>query len=508
MKRISIFTEHIKPLVPGVFRGEDKLTILSLINAIMKHMVTSVNGIEPDENGNVQIQAGGGATVKVGTTSTLEPGNDATVTNIGSDTNVVLNFGIPKGDTGKQGPAGANGNAATIRVGNVTTLPAGSNATVVNSGDENNAVFDFGIPQGQPGSGGGGGSTVSVNVGTTSTLEPGENATVTNSGTEENVVLNFGIPKGEKGEPGVNGKDGAQGIPGNDGKAATVTVGSVSTLPAGSQATVVNSGTDTAAVLDFGIPQGQPGSGGGGSAVTVNVGTTTTLEPGADATVTNSGTEENVVLNFGIPKGEKGERGEPGANGQDGAPGTDGKDGAAATIAVGSVTTLAAGQSATVTNSGNKTDAVLNFGIPRGATGQPGSDGKAATVTVGTVSTLPAGSNATVTNVGTATDAIFNFGIPKGEDGGGGGINIVVGQSETFNFANGARYNKIVSGLPSRATVLAALFAPYGTVSGVDGNISFIISEIPGGSYNFLAKNTTGVDIKNAIVRYVAFSNN
>lgn len=47
------------------------------------------------------------------------------------------------------GPAGA---AATIRVGSVATLPAGSNATVVNSGTANNAVLDFGIPEGQPGS--------------------------------------------------------------------------------------------------------------------------------------------------------------------------------------------------------------------------------------------------------------------------------------------------------------------------------------------------------------------
>lgn len=44
-----------------------------------------------------------------------------------------------------------DGEAATIEVGTVTTLPAGSDATVDNSGTENAAVFDFGIPRGDPG---------------------------------------------------------------------------------------------------------------------------------------------------------------------------------------------------------------------------------------------------------------------------------------------------------------------------------------------------------------------
>ena len=59
----------------------------------------------------------------------------------------------------------------------------------------------------------------------------------------------------------------------------------------------------------------------------------------------------------------------------------------------------------------------------KGETGAAGVDGKSATITIGTVTTLDAGSSATVENVGTSTDAIFNFGIPKGADGiSGGGI--------------------------------------------------------------------------------------
>lgn len=60
--------------------------------------------------------SGGGSTVSVnvGETTTGEPGTNAIVTNSGDETNVVLNFTIPRGNpgpTGKQGPAGAPGPA-------------------------------------------------------------------------------------------------------------------------------------------------------------------------------------------------------------------------------------------------------------------------------------------------------------------------------------------------------------------------------------------------------------
>ena len=45
---------------------------------------------------------------------------------------------------------------------------------------------------------------------------------------------------------------------------------------------------------------------GGGSTVSVNVGETTTGKPGTNANVTNSGDETNAVLNFTIPRGDPG----------------------------------------------------------------------------------------------------------------------------------------------------------------------------------------------------------
>lgn len=70
------------------------------------------------------------------------------------------------------------------------------------------------------------------------------------------------------------------------------------------------------------------GGGGGGSTVSVTVGTTETTAAGTDAEVTNSGDTTNVVLNFKIPKGEKGDTGDTGPQGSAGAKGEKGDTGA------------------------------------------------------------------------------------------------------------------------------------------------------------------------------------
>lgn len=52
----------------------------------------------------------------------------------------------PEGPQGLKGDTGPRGPAATVTVGTVTGLGFGSSPTVTNSGDEHNAVLDFGIP--------------------------------------------------------------------------------------------------------------------------------------------------------------------------------------------------------------------------------------------------------------------------------------------------------------------------------------------------------------------------
>lgn len=93
-------------------------------------------------------------------------------------------------------------------------------------------------------------------------------------------------------------------------------------------------------------------------------------------------------------------------NGRDGSPGRDGRNG------------LSAYELA---------DGELMFGTvgkwleslkgAKGDTGQKGSDGKSATVTIGTVTT---GETASVTNAGTATNAVLNFVLPAGGGGNNG----------------------------------------------------------------------------------------
>lgn len=49
------------------------------------------------------------ASIRVGDTSTLEPGNMAQVSNVGTAMDAIFNFAIPKGKTGETGPRGPQG---------------------------------------------------------------------------------------------------------------------------------------------------------------------------------------------------------------------------------------------------------------------------------------------------------------------------------------------------------------------------------------------------------------
>jgi hypothetical protein len=60
---------------------------------------------------------------------------------------------------GNEGPTGPAGVAATVSIGTVTTVAAGSQAAVINSGTPTEAVLNFTIPQGAAGAGGTGGGS-------------------------------------------------------------------------------------------------------------------------------------------------------------------------------------------------------------------------------------------------------------------------------------------------------------------------------------------------------------
>lgn len=119
-----------------------------------------------------------------------------------------------------------------------------------------------------------------------------------------------------------------------------------------------------------------------------------------------------IVQDAGGLRGLTGPQGIPGADGKDG------KDGAAATISVGSTSTLPAGSSATVTNSGTSSAAVFDFGIPKGDkgdTGATGADGYSPSATV-----TKTGDTATITITdkdGTTTASISDGSTPTVNDG-------------------------------------------------------------------------------------------
>jgi hypothetical protein len=109
---------------------------------------------------------------------------------------------------------------------------------------------------------------------------------------------------GTQGPTGATGATGPTGATGATGAAATLNVGSTTTGAAGSSASVTNSGSTSAAVFNFTIPQGSAGA-----AATVAVGTTTTGAAGTSASVTNSGSSSAAVFDFTIPRGDTGATG-------------------------------------------------------------------------------------------------------------------------------------------------------------------------------------------------------
>lgn len=111
----------------------------------------------------------GPSTITVGSTTTTSAGTNASVTNSGTSENVILNFSIPRGETGPTGPQGIQGE----------TGPTG--------------------PQGESG------ETPVITIGTVTTGDPGTQATANISGTAPNFVLNLTIPQGPTGPAGAAG---------------------------------------------------------------------------------------------------------------------------------------------------------------------------------------------------------------------------------------------------------------------------------------------------------------
>lgn len=121
------------------------------------------------------------------------------------------------------------------------------------------------------------------------------------------VELNEQGPQGPRGPQGVQGIHGEKGDKGDTGE---LSIGTVTTGEAGSQASVVNVGTSTDAILDFVIPRGGQGIQGiQGPPNELAIGT---VEKGEDASATITGSYPDQKLNLVLPKGDKGDVGPAG----------------------------------------------------------------------------------------------------------------------------------------------------------------------------------------------------
>lgn len=122
---------------------EDEVTVITA--ARMNHIEDGIANVEKEQGPEgPQGMDGQAATVQIGK---VESGDVASVTNVGTENAAILDFVLPKGEAGAQGPAGDNGRSATISAGTVTMLDNGAQPTVTNSGTDEAAVFDFGIPK-------------------------------------------------------------------------------------------------------------------------------------------------------------------------------------------------------------------------------------------------------------------------------------------------------------------------------------------------------------------------
>lgn len=112
----------------------------------------------------------------------------------------------PTGAAGKQGTPGKDGENGAPGIYYGSTQPSGPDFPVWI--DPSGAA---GIPlsvTGPTGATGSPGATPNLSIGTVTTLEAGQNATASMGGTAESPVLNLGIPRGAKGEPGQGGGGG------------------------------------------------------------------------------------------------------------------------------------------------------------------------------------------------------------------------------------------------------------------------------------------------------------
>jgi len=211
-----------------------------------------------------------------------------------------------------------------------------------------------------------------------------------------------------------------------------------------------------------------------GEAATLAIGTTTSVSNAGTASVTNVGTNTNGTLNFVLRDGPTGPQGIQGIQGVQGNTGT---------FAIGTTTSVTNSGTASVTNVGSSTAGTFDFvlrdgptgpqgaqGIqgptgptgPTGATGPQGATGTAATVTVGTIGFVDYPGPGTVTNSGTSGSAVLDFVLVRGPQGAIGDLTAAA----PLRYVGSEFGLNVGTGLETAGTTLAVT---YGTVAAALG---------------------------------------
>ena len=167
------------------------------------------------------------------------------------------NRGDLKGDPGEDGDDGVS---ATLSIGEVLTVDSNSLAAVENVGTMSAAILNFKIPKGETGEPG---TSVKI-LGRFETYE--DLIAVYPEGSD----IDGGVMVGPEGGPDVyyywdrmalkwTSAGSITGPKGDKGDPATIVISSVNTVESDMEASVTNVGTDTDVRLVFNIPRGVPG---------------------------------------------------------------------------------------------------------------------------------------------------------------------------------------------------------------------------------------------------------
>lgn len=295
----NITIRDIKPKEYTVYQFPDRYTILQILQSIGNKLATLW------EHVNITASA-----------NSVDYDQPATASVEGTADNLKFTFNIPEGKPGAVGPQGPKGDPGpvSVTVGSTTTLESGD-ASVTNGGTSENVILNFSIPRGERGAQGPKGDT-----GETGPQGPkGETGDTGPQGPKGDTgETGPQGPQGLKGDTGDTGPQGPQGLKGDTGETgpegpqgpgATITIGSVTTGEPGTDASVENVGTETDAILNFTIPRGDNPDTNNfytktqtDTAIATAIKNIGTLVYGQNATassITNGGT--GVIGNLNIP---------------------------------------------------------------------------------------------------------------------------------------------------------------------------------------------------------------